>query len=78
VTVAFNGRNGVLQENTIPCQSRGLCGKASVCDCSIPGTVGSNPAGGMNVHLMCLLCVVLHSFRGILTGLCVSNCVYHL
>jgi hypothetical protein len=31
--------------------------KAYVCSRSIAGIEGSNPAAGMNVRLLCLLCV---------------------
>jgi len=31
---------------------------AQVCDHSIPGIAGSNSPGGMDVRLLCLLCVV--------------------
>jgi len=35
--------------------------------------VGSSPAKGMDIRLLCLLCVV--RFRGVLQGVCVCVCV---
>jgi len=32
--------------------------KVWACSCSIAGIVGLNPAGGMDVCLLCMLCVV--------------------
>jgi hypothetical protein len=32
--------------------------KAHICDRSIAGLAGSNPAEGMDVRLLCLLCVL--------------------
>jgi hypothetical protein len=59
--------------------------KAYVCRSWTAGIVGSNPAKGMDVRLLCLLGTLWvaasvtadHSFRGVLTGVCVcgSNCV---
>ena len=54
----------------------------AVCGCSPAETVGSNPTGGMDVHLLCLLCVVRwrslrradHSSRGVLPTV-VRRCV---
>jgi hypothetical protein len=48
--------------------------KTWVCGCSPAANVGSNPTGGMDVCLLCVLCVVGyrslrradHSFRGVL------------
>jgi len=33
--------------------------KACACSCLIAGVTALNPAEGMNVHLFCLLCVVM-------------------
>jgi hypothetical protein len=55
--------------------------KAWVCCRSLAGIAGSNPAGGMYVCLLCLLCVVKkrslrradHSSRGVLSSaVCLS------
>ena len=56
--------------------------KACVCGCSLAGIVGSNPAEGMDVCLVCVLCVVRyrsllwadHSSRGVLPECGVSEC----
>jgi hypothetical protein len=57
--------------------------KARVCGRSLAGIVGSNPAGGLDVCLSCVLCVVRyrslrradHSFRGVLPSLmCLIEC----
>ena len=45
----------------------------------IAAFAGSNPAEGMDVGLFYLLCFMyeadLHSFRGVLPGVCVCACV---
>jgi hypothetical protein len=58
-----------------------LC-KMWVCGCLIAGIARSNPAECMDVRFLCLLCVVRwlplrradHSFRGVLSVVCVSVC----
>ena len=53
--------------------------KAKVCGCSLAGIVGSNPARGMKVYLLWVLCVIRslhwadHSSRGVvLNVMCLS------
>jgi hypothetical protein len=56
--------------------------KAWVYGGSLAGIAGSNPAGGINVSLLRMLCVVRqrslrrtdHSSRGVLPSACVSEC----
>jgi len=56
--------------------------KAWVCGASLAGIAGSNPAGGMDVSLLRMLCVVRqrslrradNSSRGVLPGGDVSRC----
>ena len=60
--------------------------EAQVSGRSITGIVSSNSAEGMNVRLLCLLCVVQvaasakadHSFRGVIPGVCVCLIVCDL
>jgi hypothetical protein len=57
--------------------------KAEVCDRLIAGITGLNPAEGMDVRLLCLLCVLwvvasvmtYHTFTGVLQFVCVCVCV---
>jgi len=68
----------VMSANPIPVAAQS---KACVCGRSIAGFVGYNPAGGMDVCLLWMLCVVRkrsprradHSSRGVLPSV-VSEC----
>jgi hypothetical protein len=53
-----NGRGGPPLPNVISLTKRAARSRARVCGRSLAGTEGSNPAAGMDVRLLCVLCVV--------------------
>ena len=69
----------LCKELPIPVAARS---KAWVHGRSLAGIAGSNPSGGMDVCLVCVLCVVRqrslrlaeHSSRGVLPGVSVFEC----